>query len=396
MLPKHPDLMPDDELGEWVAHLVDDLVEEGPRLDYKETADLDAPSGRRDVARDVSSFANEAGGTILYGIGEDRTRHGRPIPRKPYGIAPIAGFESRIENILVDSIRPTLAEWRLRSISLGQRPRKVVYLVWTPESWAGVHMVEAYGDHRYYRRGQFRAVEMTEREVRDRYDRLLSARGWLDAFLDSAELNYIEALLPPTYRSHYVICPVTPLVHRVDFSSRQTRDWLQANPCPPSRFRASPYGARTYLEVDYARQDWQPYTELHNNCAISQWRRARVVEPETAIAYIRELENIYEFLDYAKKFYAFVGYTGPLRTVIGMSHPDPGAMARVRFPYPQAPPWPKLLTHDNRLRLSIEESAMTLSQQPKRLLKAIADEMFRAFGYWEADCFDESLNLVSR
>jgi hypothetical protein len=397
VLPKHPDLYTDDELDAWVKHLVDNQVAEGPRLDYKQTISLEGQRDRREAAKDISSFANEVGGCLVYGVPEKRLPKDRAIPQRPYGIDPIRELESRLENIYVDAVRPTLAEWRVRRIPLSEYPDKVVYLAWTPESWAGVHMVEAYGEHRYYRRGQFRAVEMTEREVRDRYERLLSARNWLDAFLKSPELNYVEDSIPSGFRSHYVICPMMPLIGRVIFSSRETREWLDANPYPPHTFQASPYGARTRLQFDGDSQELLPYMELYGNCAMSQWRSTEVAKPQTALAYVAELQHILEFLDYAGKFYTFVRYTGPVRVVIEIWHPVPPVMGGLTLPHPRHyQPWPRLLTHDNRLRLSVEDSAMTLIQEPKRILKAIGDEMFRAFGYWEAICFDENLNLVRR
>lgn len=388
--------MSDDELAAWVGHLVDDLVEEGPRLDYKEIQSLDTASDRREVAKDLSSFANEVGGTVVYGIPEDRTADGPPIPRKPYGISPIPSFESRVENILVDSVRPTLPELRICPVYISDEPKKVVYVVWTPESWAGVHMVEAYNERRYYRRGQYRAIEMTEREVRERYERLFLGRRWVDEFLRSAELNYVATLLPEAYRSHYVVCPVIASESRIDFSSSRVRNWLQSNPYeyPAPRYDASPYGARTSLNIDHNRRDWDLYTEIYRNGAISHWIKTVVAEPDMYLNHRVELERMERFLRYAGLLYSFVGYTGPIRVLVEISHMKPAAMANLHFLPSTGHPSPKLLTHDNVLRLDIQRSAMALVNEPNRILKALADEMFRAYGSWEATCFDENQNLI--
>ena len=392
--------MSDDDLRAWVGHLVDDLVGEGPRLDYKEIQGLDTASDRHEVAKDVSSFANEVGGTIVYGIPEDRTADGPPIPCKRYGIAPIRSFESRVENILVDSVQPTLPECRVRPVYISDKPKGVVYVVWTPESWAGVHMVEAHNDRRYYRRGQYRAVEMTEREVRDRYERLFLGRRWVDEFLRSAELNYVATLLPEAYRSHYVVCPVIASESRVDISSRRVRDWLQSHPYTYSQspYAASPYGARTSLNIDHDRCKWDPYMEIYRNGAISHWLPTTVTATERGmvLADLAELQDVEHFLKYAGLLYSFVGYTGPIRVLVEISHMKPTAMANLNLPAPIGHPWTKLLTHDNVLRMDILDSAMVLVNEPNRILKALADEMFRAYGYWEATCFDENLNLIRR
>jgi len=399
MLDKHPDLMSDDQLREWVTHLVDDQVEEGPRLDYKEIQTLDQPNDRREVAKDVSSFANELGGTILYGVPEDRTADGRPIPKKPYGINQIKGFESRVENILVDAIGPALPQWRIRMVTVPSPSKKVVYVVWTPESWVGVHMVEAYGDRRYYRRGQYRAVEMTEEEVRGRYERLRAGRGWLESFLESPELNYVGSRLPDNFTSHYVVCPVYPL--NVEFASDRMYEWLHSHPYPPFGFSASPYGARTRLEIDHARQEWEPYVELYRNGAVSLWRTAAISEqpdsPTKALAYIAELRHLLEMLQFGGQFYSFLGYSGPIRTVVTIFH-RLQLMSEVRLPTERhyESRWPSLMTHDNALRMTADDSAMTLIGEPRRVLKRLADEMFKSYGLWEAHCFDENLNLMTQ
>lgn len=46
MLPRHPSHMSDGELATWIAHLIHDRWEEGPRLDYKAFQGLDKPSDR--------------------------------------------------------------------------------------------------------------------------------------------------------------------------------------------------------------------------------------------------------------------------------------------------------------------------------------------------------------
>src|SRR5215203_5746676 len=190
MLPRHPDMYTDDALRQWVWRLIDEKTEEGPRLDYKELQRLDSPNDKREIARDASSFLNTYGGIILYGIPEAKNAGGRPIPVTPYGMERVEGFGSRVENILIDSIKPAIPEVRVKEIPAPGDGGKVVYLLWVPESYVGVHMVESYGERRYWKRGQFRAVMMDERDVEERYRRLSVSRAWLDAFLESEMVNY--------------------------------------------------------------------------------------------------------------------------------------------------------------------------------------------------------------
>ena len=50
---------------------IDNAVEEGPELEYKASGSLRKQEGKKtEITKDVSSFANSAGGTIIYGIKE--------------------------------------------------------------------------------------------------------------------------------------------------------------------------------------------------------------------------------------------------------------------------------------------------------------------------------------
>jgi len=396
VLPKHPDLYTDEELDAWIRHLVDNEVAEGPRLDYKQTISLDKEKDHREAAKDISSFANEVGGCLLYGVPENRVSKEKAIPQKPYGIDPIPDLESRLENVYVDAIRPTLSEWRIRKVPLSEHAGKVAYVAWTPESWAGPHMVEAYNDGRYYRRGQLRAVEMAEHEVRARYERVATARDRLADFLASPELNYIGYALPVALRSRYVACPVPLTADRLDTRSESFRSWLRQHRIPWGSWRPSTYGVRTELSIRDSGK-WDDYGEIYRNGALVVWTPTAVTERDDGsyvFAYVDELANLLVFLRFARELYVDNEYFGTLRFLFDVDHYS-RSVPTLRFPRSDfRSDWRALLTHDGALRIAIDESAATLQENPNKILKRLADEMYRAFGYWEATCFDENLNLI--
>lgn len=401
MLLKHPDQYTDEELEAWVRHLVDEQVSEGPRLDYKANIPLERKEQRLEAAKDISSFANEIGGTLIYGIPEDRQSDEISIPCKPYGIDPVPDLESRLENIYVDSISPRLPEWRIKKVKLTEYEGKVVYIVWTPESWLGPHMVQAYKDKRYYRRGQLRAVPMEEHEVRAKYERIRNLESTVADFLNSRQVNYISQYFPIDIHvvTHYAACPVLLSPDRVDFTAPDMRQWLVQNYYGNWQWVPSGYGVRTQLPSHGTSQDC---SEIHKNGAISHWREASIAYVEESkkhyLAYMDELKEIQEFLQFAGRFYDKIQYFGPLLFQIQI-------LNWLRHTVPPKPPlwlprgrrWPgedrQLITHDNHLLIRVTESSSKLFENLNLILKQIADEMFRAFGLWEADCFDEQLNL---
>ncbi len=228
ILPKHPDLMSDRELEEWIISQVNLKTPESIFLDYKQTIATDSRSDKREIAKDVSSFANERGGIVLYGIPEDQ-RTGEPVPVdiNLVGIAPIPGLPEVIENILVSTLTPRLPELRVREIPLTVLPGKVVYLVWHPESWEAPHMIHAYDEHRYYRRGNFRAVQMEEGEIERLYHRRQVRRMLASQFLE--ETDFGGSLFPSDQGLlvQFVVCPAFPFENRIDFSTGAMREYLR-------------------------------------------------------------------------------------------------------------------------------------------------------------------------
>jgi predicted HTH transcriptional regulator len=83
-----------------IQNLVDDQIEESAHLDYKREVTF-SPSGKKELAKDISAFANSGGGVILYGIEEKKDEHGIPVP-----VSPIHGIESSIDRErLLDTYR---------------------------------------------------------------------------------------------------------------------------------------------------------------------------------------------------------------------------------------------------------------------------------------------------
>jgi len=413
MLLKHPDQYSDEELETWVRNLVDDQVSEGPRLDYKQAISLKSEKEKLEAAKDISSFANEIGGTIIYGIPEKRKSDEVALPLKPYGIDQTPDFESRLENIYIDSISPCLPEWRIRKVELTEYRGKVVYVAWVPESWAGVHMVEAYGNQKYYRRGQLRAVAMSEHEVRQRYERLRIGQSALKDFLSSSELNYPSEYLHEYLQddiaiSHYIACPAMLFSERVNFTTSDMRVWLDEHryelwqwfhKWPFDNWAPFAYGVRA--KEPNCDPSWM--VELHRNGAISHWSTAVVRKDDQGkykLLYLEELKAIEGFLQFARSFYQIIKYFGPLHfQVIVENRPHENLFlqrpANIHTDIRWVPRGGGLsfIRGDENLSIALSEASSKLIATPNQILKEIADEMFRAFGIWEADCFDGQLNL---
>jgi hypothetical protein len=397
MLPKHPDQYSDESLQDWIRHLVDERVPEGPRLDYKAAIGLSSDKERREAAKDISSFANEIGGVLAYGIPEERHGVDTATPTEPYGIDPFPGLEQRLENVYVDAIRPSLPEWRIRRVELSEFPGKVVYLVWTPESWLGPHMVEAYGDRRYYRRGQLRAVEMAEHEVRSRYERMARRLELADSVVSDLDSEALSSRFDDPCGSHYLAYPLAAPYRRIDFTTVEMQQWLRSHPYPPNQWLPAVFGVQTVLEENPARytaEPWSPYARMTHYGAFSVWRHTAVnllqgsKIPEY-IAYVSEFREVWAFLSLAAQLFQRVEYFGPVRVCLRFR------AQRVPLRIPPARGHPVLeYQGPSPLKIEVDAPASAFLPQPEGLFKRLADEFSRAFGIWEAEWVTADGNLV--
>lgn len=165
-----------------LLELISNQVTESLSLDYKECGALQSTEGKRaEVGKDVSAFANSAGGVIVYGIKEN-------------GHIPVeldAGFDPRdiskewLEQVINSRIQRRIDGVRVHQIPLsGTRLGRVAYIVSVPASVRAPHMAS---DHRYYKRFNFESVPMEDYEVRDVSRRLASPEVQLGCRLPSTD-----------------------------------------------------------------------------------------------------------------------------------------------------------------------------------------------------------------
>ena len=389
ILPRHPDLMSDQELGEWVHRLVTQKEPESIFLDYKETIATNSRSEKREIAKDVSSFANERGGVVLYGIPEERGNDDPvPVDVSDIGMAPVSGLSQVVEDILVGALMPRLPELRVREVPLVNPPNEVVYLVWHPESWEAPHMIHAYGKHQYYKRGNFRAVLMEEGEVERLYLRRQTRRALAAQFF--AEADFGEWVLPqgkPLMR--IVICPAIPFENRVDFSHETMQEWLKRN-IPNGGFGWQPFiegvryvgGSTRPQEVQY-----QAESRLFRNGAASVCTDV-FTDGEKAVSGLRFLRRLDRFLHLVGRLYEQISMSGDVLLDVTLLNMD-----RVKLNFGVH----VLLSgsdldyrwHNARLQFRVAASATDILTDNGRwaLERRIMDRLTQCFGVWSIPAY---------
>ena len=133
--------------------LVANSVGEGRQLEYKERLPGDRDPEKLEFLRDVASFANTAGGDIIYGMRARRDADGKPMDELEIVGIPELNPDSvklRLENMLRDGIAPRLPPVEFHKIV---RPEgHPCLLLRVPRSWIAPHMVTFKADPRFYAR----------------------------------------------------------------------------------------------------------------------------------------------------------------------------------------------------------------------------------------------------
>lgn len=135
----------DDEMREALLALKDQQVPEGKTIEYKEALPGLGHSERREFLADLSSFANSAGGYLIYGIREDSG-----IPVELCGLSGIDADATirQLGSLAATSIEPKIPGLTLRFVPVDSTTGCLVIHV--PRSWAFPHAVNFERHWRFY------------------------------------------------------------------------------------------------------------------------------------------------------------------------------------------------------------------------------------------------------
>ena len=142
-----------------IKGLIKNQIEESLFLEYKG----EMGNKNSDIAQDISAFANTSGGTIIYGIKEDKKE--KEDGRIPISINWLEGISTKekLENIILSKIQPKLRDVIINPISNPENSSQALFVVNILESPDAPHMA----NHRYYRRYNFQSIPMEDYEVKD-------------------------------------------------------------------------------------------------------------------------------------------------------------------------------------------------------------------------------------
>lgn len=154
-------------------------------LEYKERYPKEAEKKgtNKEIAKDISAFANGAGGQVIIGVAEDKKRKG--FPAGAPGVEAAGEEAQRIEDVATGAISPKIGPLRVLPVAKKGDASRGFVIVSVPQSISAPHMVVADKDYRYYTRRNLKSEPMREDEVRLLYETRYRALERVDDFLDS-------------------------------------------------------------------------------------------------------------------------------------------------------------------------------------------------------------------
>lgn len=152
-----------------IARLIRDGVREGRLIEFKSAIYGSSDDQKREMLKDISSFANTSGGRLILGMQADEGIAAQ--------IAPLAGVEidkelQRMGSITQSSIEPRIPGLRFHPVDV---PGGTVIVVHIPKSWSGPHRVTFRGVNRFYARNSTGAYEPEVEELREMFTQASTA-----------------------------------------------------------------------------------------------------------------------------------------------------------------------------------------------------------------------------
>jgi hypothetical protein len=134
--------------------LVAERVRAGRTLEYKRDLLVTTDEHRRELARDVSSFANASGGDLIFGVQEATDPDGRTLgyPERLLGVD-CPNFEAtrqRVESIVRDTLDPRVQGVAVHKVDGFERGPVIIVRI--PQSWIAPHMIACANQTQFYSR----------------------------------------------------------------------------------------------------------------------------------------------------------------------------------------------------------------------------------------------------
>lgn len=206
-----------------LTRLIEDSVREQKSIEYKRELPGKTDPEKRKFLAQVSSFANAAGGDLIYGID---AKDG--VPMEIRGIPDFNEDDVRLalEGSIRTGISPRIPGIQLKVVQ-AESSLDPVLIIRIPRSWCGPHMMTYKGSSRFFTRASAGKYEMDVTEIRAAFENApdISARirEWRDERLGRIIAGETPLPLHGDGRQVLHIVPLESLASTWRFSASELR-----------------------------------------------------------------------------------------------------------------------------------------------------------------------------
>lgn len=207
---------------DFLQRLIEDQIEESSKLEYKR----ELPKDYKELAKDISSFANASGGIIIYGIEEEDHK-----PKKLYPLE--AGLKEKIENIIISYLSPKLSV-KIVPIDCTKPTGGQYYIIYILKSPESPHMIVGKKDYRYYKRCNFSSVPMEDYEIRDSIEKNIRTKNDVLSSIKNRKVFFFDNFEQQESTTYLrLVCIPIPRLNieldSIDFKQFRKREYLMNN-----------------------------------------------------------------------------------------------------------------------------------------------------------------------
>jgi len=416
--------------------------QESNYLEYKEMIDI-SNKFKKNFLKTISGFANAQGGYVAIGIKEV----------KKESLLEIVGMEKTINhqnveewvnNVLISNLDKKI-EYNIKTIEFKNNEKKIVLLIYIPESPKKPHMVTYDGENHYYLRHNKSVNLATHSEVEEMfeyskkimkgYEDFLKLRNLFDDRDDKFGLNeksqkiYNEIMeVPDIQICPFVLASFIPIYlddYRVKTASHEFLDWLKTNfrgYRPNVNFELFDYSnwKIEYKDI-FSSTSWDDvrlpgkekycnYFEIMNNGFFERgmsreiiWYNEKQNSPIKPILSLTETVNIaLRLFKFAKLFFQKINYYDEVLfqlsvvnvknfTLVGFGHRDKGKYWPEPFHTPNMhPPSCNINRFKCTKRFIVNELSKDFTE---KIIYDLAEQLSHAFGLLEVKYFIDENDL---
>lgn len=386
MIPKRLGDINEDDL----AALISEGVAEGRTIDYKRDLPGNTDADKREFLADVSSFANTAGGDLVFGMDEDQG-----IPSLITGVqaSDLDLVIQRIENILRSGISPRVRyEIRVVPTKAGQR----TLIVRVERSWSGPHRVVFQNYDKFYGRNSAGKYPLDVNELRAAFTLSSTVTERIRAFRTDRIISIADGQTPlPFVDTPTVVLHCIPLD---SFAGQTQFDVLPfyENPTCLQPMGTTIWNRRLNLEgvISYGtHQPCHTYTQLYRTGVIEAVQGnilAHDYEGQLVIPSIAFERYLFDYLPFCFRTLQKIGSSTPVVVALtllktrGLTMGVDAHGFELRYP-------------SDRDTIVLPESVVEdLAMPVSKILKPLFDLVWNACGYPTSENFDSDGNWINR